>query len=69
MYRFKIEKKQDLLNGQKINVSASKIGISREYMTDVLNNRKDCSKLVAYCITKFSNENAEIQDYFDIVKD
>ena len=69
MYRFKIEKKYELLKGRKINASALEIGLSREYMTDVLNDRRFCSKLVAYCITKFSNENAEIKDFFDVVKD
>ena len=68
MYRFKIEKRYELLKGRRINASAPKIGITREYMTDILNNKKNCSKLVAYCITKFSNENAEIEDFFDIVK-
>ena len=40
------------------------IGVSREYLTQVLNAKETCSKLLAYCITKYLNEDAEILDYF-----
>lgn len=49
--------------------NASKIiGISREYLTDVINGKKECSKVVAYCITKYLNCDAEIEDFFERVK-
>ena len=59
MYKFKIE-------GLEINkTKASKIiGISRVYLTDILNQRKSCTKVIAYCITKYLNQEAEIEDYF-----
>ena len=59
MYRFKIE-------GLEINkTKASKIiGISRVYLTDILNRKKSCTKVIAYCITKYLNQEAEINDYF-----
>ena len=45
--------------------NASKvIGISRVYLTDIMNQRKLCSKIVAYCITKYLDSEAEIEDYF-----
>ena len=31
-----------------------------------ISNRKNaCSKILAYCITKYLGENAEIEDYFE----
>jgi DNA-binding XRE family transcriptional regulator len=40
------------------------IGLAPETLRRVMNGKQDCSKLVAYCITKTLNENAEIKDYF-----
>lgn len=43
------------------------IGITRVYLTNILNHKRECSKVVAYCITKFLNSEAEIADYFERV--
>ena len=63
MYKFK--------EGLDIKISkteASKvIGITREYLSYIMNRSKTCSKPVAYCIAKFLNEESEISDYFDRV--
>lgn len=50
----------------KINktLASETIGVSREYLTQVINGKELCSKLLAYCITKYLDENAEILDYF-----
>lgn len=55
----------------KINktIASKKIGVSREYLTDVLNGKKDCSKILAFCITKYINPNAEINDIFDTIRE
>lgn len=62
MYRFR--------NDIVININKSKaseeIGIDRSYMSMILNKRRNCSKLVAYCITKYLDQEAEIKDYFVI---
>ena len=62
MYRFR--------NDIVININKSKaskeIGIDRSYMSMILNKRRNCSKLVAYCITKYLDQEAEIKDYFTI---
>ena len=57
--------------GFRINktIASKKIGVSREYLTDVLNGKKDCSKILAFCITKYINPNAEIKDMFDTIKE
>ena len=50
----------------KINqTKASRIiGITQPTLSNILNRKKLCRKVVAYCITKFINQNAEIEDYF-----
>lgn len=55
----------------KINKTAAskEIGVSREYLTDILNGKKDCSKILAFCITKYINPNAEIKDIFDTIRE
>lgn len=61
MYRFK-ENIEIEINKTK----ASKvIGITRQHLTNILNKRKNCTKVLAYCITKYLDYNAEIKDYFD----
>lgn len=61
MYAFK---KQTYID---INISqASKdIGISRPYLSNILNHNVVCSKVMAYCITKYINKDYEIEDLFD----
>ena len=44
---------------------AEKIGLHPDTLRKVLNKKQQCSKLVAYCITKYINSNAEIEDYFE----
>lgn len=44
--------------------ASEEIGLSRPYFTDVINGKKECSKLVAFCITKYLNKDSEISDYF-----
>ncbi len=68
MYHFKIEKKEQFLEGRKIKYVAEIVGIVREYLTDILNNRRGCSKTTAYCIVKALHEDKEINDYFDVIK-
>lgn len=68
MYKFKKDEKVNLLQGRTITYVANKIGITPAFLTSVLNNRRNCSKTVAYAIVKCLCQEAEIADYFDIVK-
>jgi len=56
--------KQDI--DYKINqTTASKIiGITQPCLSNILNGKVACRKVVAYCITKYLNQDAEIEDYF-----
>ena len=60
MYKFKSN------YNSKINKTkaSSEIGISRPYLSFIMNGKKCCSKVIAYCITKYLDNNAEINDYF-----
>ena len=64
MYIFK----QDV--DYKINQTTASeiIGITQPCLSNILNGKVACRKVVAYCITKYLNENAEIEDYFERVK-
>lgn len=68
MYRFKIEKREEFLEGRKIGYIAEIVGIAREYMSSILCGSRHCSKLVAFCVTKSIHPDAEISDYFEILK-
>lgn len=45
-------------------VASKEIGITRIHLTNILNRRIGCSKVTAFCITKYLDNNAEIEDYF-----
>lgn len=44
------------------------VGITQPTMSNIINGKVACRKVVAYCITKYLNEDAEIEDYFERVK-
>ena len=45
--------------------ASEEIGIKLETLSRILNKKQKTTKVVAYCIVKHYDENAEIQDYFD----
>lgn len=65
MYRFKDKEAFKMYN--KIQ-AAKVIGLHVDTLRRILNKTQDCTKLVAYAITKFLNSKAEIKDYFDYVE-
>ena len=46
-------------------IASEVIGLSQPTLSNILNRKVACRKVVAFCITKYINENAEIEDYFD----
>lgn len=62
MYVFKDKQIAELYNKVKM---AKIVGIHPNTLRNVLNKGVPCSKLMAYCITKFLNSEAEILDYFE----
>ena len=61
MWHFKDKNVMKMYNKTKV---AEYIGITVQTLSRIINGKQDCSKLVAYCITKFLNQEAEIEDYF-----
>lgn len=44
------------------------IGLTQPTLSKILNRKVACRKVVAYCIAKYINEDAKIEDYFERVK-
>lgn len=44
--------------------SAKIIGIAHETLNRILSGKQGCSKVIAYCITKCYDKEAEIENYF-----
>lgn len=65
MWKFKDKEKAKMFNKTQM---AKVIGLNADTLRRVINGKQECSKLVAYCITKFLNSEAEIEDYFKKIK-
>lgn len=51
----------------KINqsIACEVIGITQPTLSNILNRKVACRKVVAFSIVKYIDENAEIEDYFE----
>ena len=61
MWTFKDKEVAKTYNKEQM---ANVIGLNPDTLRRVINGKQECSKIVAYCITKFLNYEAEIEDYF-----
>jgi len=66
MWKFK---DKDLAKNYNKTQVAKIIGLNADTLRRVINGKQVCSKLVAYCITKFLNSDATIEDYFELIKE
>ena len=64
MYIFKDKETARMFNKTQM---AKVIGLNPDTLRRVINGKQECSKLVAYFVTKFLNYEAEIEDYFERV--
>ena len=64
MWTFKDKEVAKTYNKEQM---AKVIGLNPDTLRRVINGKQECSKLFAYCITKFLNYEAEIEDYFERV--
>lgn len=53
----------------KINqtVASEVIGLTQPTLSNILNGKVACRKVTAFCIVKYIDENAKIEDYFERV--
>ena len=61
MWTFKDKEVAKTYNKEQM---AKVIGLNPDTLRRVINGKQECSKLVAYCITRFLDDEAEIEDYF-----
>lgn len=61
MWTFKDRENASLYNKTQM---AKVIGLHPVTLRNIINGKRECSKLIAYCITKFLNSEKEIEDYF-----
>lgn len=61
MWTFKDKEVAKTYNKEQM---AKVIGLNPDTLRRVINGKQECSKLVAYCVTKFLNYESEIEDYF-----
>lgn len=57
-------KKTNLTKVIKQSAMAKEIGLDPATVNRIFNQKQTCSKLVAYCITKFLDREKEISDLF-----
>lgn len=65
MYQIKANSNINTINQSKL---AKKIGLNQSTLNRIFNKKQQCSKVTAYAIVKAINENAEIDDYFEVLK-
>lgn len=49
---------------KNVGEASKEIGINISTLSRILHKKQTCSKIMAYCITKYLDQNAEISDYF-----
>ena len=54
---------------ENVGKASEKIGIDISTLSRILHKKQKCSKIMAYCITKYIDQNAEINDYFTRIGD
>ena len=60
MYRFR----NDVTFKINQTIASEIIGLTQPNLSNILNRKVTCRKVTAFCITKYLDENAEIEDYF-----
>ena len=60
MYIFKTEMPVKINQSKACEI----IGLAQPTLSNILNGKVACRKVVAFCITKFFDDKAKIEDYF-----
>lgn len=47
-----------------VGKAAKVIGVDISTLSRILHGKQKCSKMLAYCIVKYYNKNAELNNYF-----
>ena len=57
--------KEDVKVSINQTIASEVIGIAQPTLSNILNRKVACRKVVAFSIVKYIDENAEIEDFFD----
>jgi hypothetical protein len=68
MYKFKIEKYIELLNGKTVEWLSKELGYSSTTLYLIFNGHKDCKKALAIAIVKTLDINNEVDEYFEKIR-
>ena len=68
MWKFKVELKEDLLDGRTLTYIANKIGITLSNLSLILNGVKTTRKITAYSIIRGCEKEGKVEDYFIEIK-
>lgn len=66
MFKIKQEVAERIKRKYKIINIAEEVGISISYLSLILTGKRTCPKKTAYCITKWLDEEAEIDKFFEV---
>lgn len=68
-YKFKQTEKAKVLQDKTIKyVAENKLGVSAGYLTNVLNGKLSCSKIIANRIAECICREAKLEDYFEVIE-
>lgn len=68
MYKFKIEKYKELLDGRSIEWLSENIKYNRVTLSNILNGKILCKKVVAIAIVKILNDDYNLDDFFEYIE-
>ena len=60
--------KKDVKIRMNQTIASEVIGIAQPTLSNILNRKVACRKVVAFSIVKYLDDEAEIEDYFEKVK-
>lgn len=64
MYMFRDDINITIRQKQAVEV----LGLTKSALSKIMNKKMACRKVVAYAITKYMNQDSEIEDYFVRIK-
>jgi len=68
MYFFKFEKYKELLNGRSIEWLSEQTEYNRVTLSNILNGKIHCKKVIAIAIVKTLDINNSVEDFFEYKK-
>lgn len=68
LYRFKSEMLDSLMGDKTARWLASEIECSEQTLSYIFNNKRYCTKSLAYIIVKTMHPDKEINDYFEYIE-